>query len=189
MLRLDAQLWGRLADVAERSGRTPRQEIEARLRDSLGDARSGSAQTASEWSRAIARLIAVLAQDVASDSQSADEALAVLEVAAPALLRALLFGFKDALGKELHSVSESDKAAIVANADRLAKLVRQAHEPPQDPQPNTIEDKWAQLAGQWEARFRPPLDSAELQELQQRLLLTPEALAKMKKGVTHAKKN
>jgi hypothetical protein len=68
ILRLDSALWEQVAAAAERSGRSPRQEAESRLRDSLDSLDRGRWAAVEPGltprSRALGRLLGFLANEI-----------------------------------------------------------------------------------------------------------------------------
>lgn len=78
ILRLDGELWERMAKEAAASERTPRQEIEQRLKQSLGEnleigAWAGVESRLTPRARALTRLLGLLADELASHSPTGED--------------------------------------------------------------------------------------------------------------------
>ena len=168
MIRLDADLWRRVSEIAAKTGRKPRQEVEQRLRESL-DAGGDMPQ----WARVVGQHLALLAADAADGSQSADEALAALKAQAAGYFDGLLAAFRKALGNaEMQRIENEDRADNEAAGRAFAQRVLEAHEA--DKQPSPARMAWLEVARPSYAR-KPD----QLAKDQKVLMVSPEALEKI----------
>lgn len=161
-------------------GRSIPMEIEYRLRQSLEasvDARI------TPWAQAIGRLMALLGDDLAASSQSADGALAAMKAGSEALLDGLLDSWREVLGAD---EVESEYAAAREHAEGVAHLlaqrVRQAHEPKKRAG-DAIKKHLADKAEHYLAEVQPSLrrlQQSDLLKLQTDLFLSPEFLQKVR---------
>jgi hypothetical protein len=152
MLRLDSALWGRVAAAAERVGRTTRQEVETRLRDSLRGMPSNTPSPAT----ALSRLIQLHAEDVAAYCQSAEEWQSEIKLGIPALVNELFGQVKDS--------GAQGASLAVLQARALAQKVRRAHLPTLrtgDP----LAVRWAEEAERALSQEQPSLARLQHEEL------------------------
>jgi hypothetical protein len=171
MLRLDADLWNRIGKLAERTGKTPRQEIESRLEQSLLKTPGDNLSPA----LALGRVIELHSDDVAGYSQSAEEWRQEMTASVPALVSEL-FGLGDQI------TQARDQSFAVGAARTLAQKIRRAHLPTArtgDP----IADHWANEADRYAAQQQPSLGrlhQEELLKIQKALGLSPATAAPSK---------
>ena len=97
MVRLDTGLWKRVNEAASRAGRTPRQEIESRLRQSLAGISEAPSINLVPKALAIGRLMARLANDVIAYSETG-KTVAMLKASGSSLLAEM--GAADELSDE-----------------------------------------------------------------------------------------
>jgi hypothetical protein len=165
MLRLDSHLWEQIAKQAAGAGRTPRQEIERRLRESLTETTADRLSPA----RALSRLIEPLANDLASHSQTAEEWLANMKAANTVLTSELLTGFPQDEGLGEQQSQDNDHSLAESIARRLAQKVLRAHLKPS-------EDYWTSQVERMLAEESPSLGlkQDELLRIQKAFGLSPE---------------
>jgi hypothetical protein len=167
MLRLDSELWEQIRKQASGAGKTPRQEIEHRLRESLRKTTHGRLSPA----RALSRLIELLAADVTSYCQTADEWLGGMKAGNAVLLNELLAGIPKGEGGGHQESQHNDHTFAESVARTLAQKVLRAH------LPRKPKSYLAQLADSELAAEMPSTESLrqdELLRIQQALGLSPD---------------
>lgn len=162
-----AGLMDKIAKAAEANNRSITREVEGRLRASFDEFGPGHD---ARWGAAMGRLMTLLAQDCVAGSQSADEALARMKAAAPALTDTLLDPWRKVLGSQ--EIADEEKAAsdFASHMGRaLADKVVHAHEPAQRP------DEDRSWLFQTQSSLAA-LQQAEAKQIQEALYLSPSFL-------------
>jgi hypothetical protein len=118
MVRVDAKLWKRLTEEASRAGRTPRQELENRLRQSLAGVTEAPSGDLVPKAIAVGRLAARLANDVIAYSDASKTA---------AMLKASVSGLLDEMGGAA-SLGGEDQQQARTFADYLLVKMANAEE-------------------------------------------------------------
>jgi len=118
MVRVDGGLWTQVSEAASRAGRTPRQEMEIRLRRSLAGVTEEPATDLAPQALAIGRLIARLANDVIAYSELGKTA---------AMLKASVGNLLDAMGGTVELTDEAKREAEMF-ADYLQLKMANAEE-------------------------------------------------------------
>jgi hypothetical protein len=160
MLRLDSGLWKRISDRVAGTSTTPRQDIERRLRESLAQPDERKLSPA----RALARVVEMHADDVASYCPTAEAWQAEMRAGIPTLLAELF-------AEQVPPTNSSGDVFAVTFAKTLAQKIRKAHL-------STTRaggDTWAGQADVASEEIQPSLRHPdEFQRLQEALHLLPE---------------
>lgn len=121
-VRLDEELLGQLKQIGQAAGRSLPMEIEFRLRESL---EASPAVRVSPWARALGRLVALLADELAAVSTSPDEALLSTLHGTQALFNELLATYVHQHGDDPPSINNQQKEySVVAARALYTKLAR-----------------------------------------------------------------
>jgi hypothetical protein len=162
MLRLDSGLWKRISDRVSGSKITPRQDIERRLRESLSQRDDRKLSPA----RALARVVELHADDVASYCATADEWHAEMGASVPILLAELF-------AEHMAPTKLKDDDLAVTFAKTLAQKIRRAHLPITRAESDTWAGRTERALEEVQPSTAPRL-AEEFQQLQEALHLLPD---------------